>query len=84
MFLKTGDPKLDEIPTHVIWSLVALLFCCFPGAIAVYYSMRAIDDKKKGDAFNAREHARSAKIFVVISYALAVIVMIFQLLGRYL
>ena len=81
MFLKTGNKELDEIPTHIIWSLVALLFCILPGGIAVYYSMRVIDDKKKGDDFNAREHARSAKIFIVISYTLAVIVLIFQLLS---
>ncbi len=84
MFLKTSDPKLDDIPTHIVWSLFALFFCCFPGAIAVYYSMRVIDDKKKGDAFNAREHARSAKIFVIISYALGVFALVVQLLSRYI
>lgn len=84
MFLKTGDPELDSIPTHIIWSLVALLFCFFPGAVAVYYSMRVIDDKKKGDAFTARYHAGSAKLFVIISYAMGVIVLIYQILSRFL
>lgn len=46
--------------------------------------MRVIDDKKKGDAFNAREHARSAKIFVITSYALGVFALVVQLLSRYI
>jgi hypothetical protein len=74
MFLKTGDKELDEIPTHIILSVIALLFCILPGGIALYYSFRVIDDKKKGDAFNAREHSRSAKIFVIVSFVLGLIV----------
>ena len=73
MFLKTGDEELDEIPTYIIYSLVALIFCFFAGGIAVYYSLRVIDDKKKGDAFTARYHAGSAKLFVIIAYALGLI-----------
>jgi len=83
MFLKTGDKELDEIPTYIVYSLFALIFCFFPGAVAVYYSMRVIDDKKKGDAFNARYHAGSAKLFVIISYSLGVIVLIYQILSRF-
>ena len=82
MFLKTGDKELDEIPTYIIYSLVALLFCIFPGAVAVYYSLRVIDDKKKGDAFNARYHGGSAKLFVIISYAAGLIVLAVQLFAR--
>ena len=47
MFLKTGDKELDEIPTYIVYSVVALIFCIFPGAVALYYSFRVIDDKKK-------------------------------------
>ena len=80
MFLKTGDKELDKIPTYIIWSLVALIFCFFPGAVAVYYSLCVIDDEKKGDAFTARYHAGSAWLFAIISYALGVIVWPVQLL----
>ncbi len=73
MFLKTGDKELDAIPTYIVFSLVALIFCFFPGAIAVYYSLRVIDDKKKGDAFTARYHASSAKLFVIVSYVIGIV-----------
>lgn len=82
MFLKTGDKELDEIPTYIVFSLIALIFCFFPGGIAVYYSMRVIDDKKKGDAFTARYHSGSAKLFVIISYGLGLIVLFVQLFVR--
>ncbi len=82
MLLQTGDKELDEIPTYIIWRLVALIFCFFPGAVAVYYSLRVIDDKKNGDAFTARCHAGNARLFVIISYALGVIVWAVQLFIR--
>ena len=72
MFFKTGDKELDEIPTSIVYSVVALIFCIFPGAVALYYLFRVIDDKKKGDAFTARYHAGNAKLFVTISYALGI------------
>ena len=82
MFLKTGDEELDEISTYIVYSLVALIFCFFAGGIAVYYSMRVIDDKKKGDAFTARYHSGSAKLFVIIAYALGVISLVVNYLVR--
>ena len=82
MFLKTGDQELDEIPTYIVYSLFALIFCFFPGAVAVYYSIRVIDDKKKGDAFTARYHSGSAWLFVVISYVAGAIVLAVQLFVR--
>ena len=82
MFLKTGDKELDEIPTYIVYSVVALIFCIFPGAIALYYSFRVIDDKKKGDAFTARYHAGSARLFVIISYTLGITVFIVKFFVR--
>ena len=82
MFLKTGDEELDRIPTYIIYSLVALVFCFFPGAVAVYYSMRVINDKKNGDAHTARYHAGSARLFVIISYVLGAVVLAVQLFVR--
>ena len=82
MFLRTGDEELDSIPTYIVYSLFALVFCFFPGAVAVYYSMRVINDKKNGDAFTARYHAGSAKLFVIISYAAGLIVLAIQLFVR--
>ncbi len=68
----------DEVmpPTFMIWSVLALVFCCFPTAIvAIIFSAQVSSRFYARDYEGARRASRRAEMWIIASVVLGVISM---------
>lgn len=69
-----GAPVRDWL----IPSILALIFCAWPLAIpAIVFSVRANASKKRGDMGNASQQAARARLFVILSVLLGIVVWVY-------
>ena len=60
---------------YMVLSILSLLLCCLPfGIVGVVYSSRINTQQKSGDYDGARDSANKAKLFLIISFVLGLIV----------
>jgi hypothetical protein len=65
----------EAIPNYLPWAIAATLLCCMPGGIAaIIYSNKANTAKNLGDLAMAREAAKQAKTWLIISVVLGLLV----------
>ena len=70
----TGAPVRDWL----IPSILALIFCAWPLAIpAIVFSVKANASKKRGDMASAAQQAGRARLFVLLSVALGIVVWVY-------
>lgn len=63
---------------YLVLSILALIFCAWPLAIpAVYFSVKANAAKKQGDMAKASTLAGKARLFLILSAAIGVVVGIY-------
>ncbi|MDE7413965.1 MAG: CD225/dispanin family protein [Muribaculaceae bacterium] len=63
-------------PTFMIWSVLALVFCCFPTAIvAIIFSAQVSSRFYARDYEGARRASRRAEMWIIASVVLGVISM---------
>ena len=56
------------IPNHLVWAILATLFCCLPGGIvAIVYAARVDGKVAAGDIAGARSDSDNAKLWSMIS-----------------
>ncbi|WP_460457749.1 CD225/dispanin family protein [Arenimonas alkanexedens] len=56
------------VPNHLIWAILATLFCCLPGGIvAIVYAARVDSKVAAGDIAGARSDSANAKLWSLIS-----------------
>jgi hypothetical protein len=75
---------LPTVPTYLVWSILATLFCCLPGGIvAIIYSAMVSSKLAEGDAEGALRASKNAKLWCWLSFgiglAVQIIVMIFYI-----
>lgn len=60
---------------YMVLSVLALLLCCLPlGIVSIVYSSKINSQQKSGDYEGARQSAKMAKIFLIISMVFGIIV----------
>ncbi|KFN45557.1 hypothetical protein N787_12760 [Arenimonas metalli CF5-1] len=56
------------VPNHLVWAILATLFCCLPGGIvAIVYAARVDGKVSAGDIAGARSDSDNAKLWSLIS-----------------
>ncbi|WP_290890598.1 CD225/dispanin family protein [Arenimonas sp.] len=56
------------VPNHLVWAILATLFCCLPGGIvAIVYAARVDGKVAAGDIAGARSDSDNAKLWSLIS-----------------
>ena len=69
-----------DIPNYLPWAIVATLFCCLPaGVVAIVFASKANSAKAIGDFEGARKAAEHAKISLIVSVGLGLLVVVFYI-----
>ena len=73
--------SISGIPTHLVGSLISLIFCLIPGIVAVVYALQTRDAKKRFDTEKAEASERKAKGWMIAAYVIGMLGIIVRLLG---
>lgn len=66
-----------QIPNHLVWAILATLFCCLPGGIvSIVYAAQVNGKVAAGDLAGARDSSDKAKKWAMWSAIAGVIVAI--------
>ena len=64
-----------QIPNHLVWAILATLFCCLPGGIvSIVYAAQVNGKIAAGDLAGARDSSEKAKKWAMWSAIAGVIV----------
>ena len=67
-----------QVRDYVLLSILALIFCAWPLAIpALIFAIRANSQKKQGDIAQATESANRARLFIILSVVLGIVVWVY-------
>lgn len=70
-----------NIPNHLVWAILATLFCCLPGGIvAIVYAARVDGKVSAGDIAGARSDSANAKLWSMISIGFPVALFVLWIL----
>lgn len=59
-------PNAENIPNHLVWSILATLFCCLPlGIVSIVYATQVDGRRFAGDTQGARELSHKAKMWAI-------------------
>lgn len=62
----------EYVPNHLVWAILATLFCCLPlGIVSIVYAAQVDGKRAAGDIAGARQAADSAKLWAIISAVIA-------------
>lgn len=70
-----SDPNRPPMPkTYMVWSIIAILLCCFiPAIVAIIYSSQVNSKYYSGDYEGAERASRNAQIWIIISFVLGLV-----------
>lgn len=67
----------EYVPNHLVWAILATLFCCLPlGIVSIVYAAQVDGKRAAGDIAGARQSADSAKLWAIISAVIGPICLI--------
>ena len=70
-----------NVPDYLVWSILLTLCCCPPlGIVGIVFSVMANSAKQQGDFQTAMEHAKKAKLFLLIGLGLGLCLGLFQII----
>jgi magnesium-transporting ATPase (P-type) len=73
----SGIPQIPYVPTYLVWSILATIFCCLPGGVvAIIYSAMVSSKLSRGDYAGAVSASRNAKIWCWVSFVVGIVVQI--------
>ena len=73
-----GAGEAARIPNYVVPSIIALLCCAWPLAIpALVFAIKANSAKNSGDIPTARTNAARARLWIILSAAVGIVVWIY-------
>jgi hypothetical protein len=60
------NANVEYIPNHLVWSILATLFCCLPlGIVSIVYASQVDGRRLAGDIAGARELSHKAKMWAI-------------------
>jgi len=76
---------VESVPNYLPWSIAATILCCVPtGIAAIVYSTKATNAESRGDYLTAHRAAGSAKLWLILSVILGLIVGVLVFAGAIL
>ena len=73
-----SQPGATPVRDYLILSILALIFCAWPLAIpAIVFSIRANNLKRRGDVPQAQVEASRARLWLLLSVALGIVVWVY-------
>ena len=61
--------QMPRVPNHLVWAILATLFCCQPtGIVAIVYAAQVDSKLSAGDYQGALESSQNAKTWAWISF----------------
>ena len=61
-----NTPNAENIPNHLVWSILATLFCCLPlGIVSIVYAAQVDGRRLAGDAQGAHDFSHKAKMWAI-------------------
>lgn len=65
----------ESVPNHLVWAILATLFCCLPtGIAAIVYAAQVNGKLEAGNVQGARKASDNAKMWSWISFGLSLFV----------
>lgn len=63
-----------KVPNHLVWAILATIFCCLPfGIVAIVYAAQVDGKVAAGDYTGAVETSKKAKTWCWVSFAVGLI-----------
>ena len=64
----------EHVPNHLVWAILATLFCCLPtGIAAIVYAAQVNGKLEAGNVSGARKASDNAKMWSWISFGLGLV-----------
>lgn len=64
----------EHVPNHLVWAILATLFCCLPtGIVAIVYAAQVNGKLEAGNVAGAREASDNARLWSWISFGLGLV-----------
>ena len=58
----------EYVPNHLVWSILATLFCCLPlGIVSIVYAAQVDGKRAAGDLPGAHQASHNAKMWAIYS-----------------
>ena len=68
-------------PNYLVWGILATLFCCLPGGIiSIIFATQVNSKYAAGDFAGAQDASKKAKLFVIISVGIGLLIWIVGLI----
>ena len=77
--VSSRQPEAERLSSHMALALVSILFCLPLGVVALLYSMRVAPAAAAGNADAARQLARKALYWSLVSCGLGLLVTLLRL-----
>lgn len=59
-------PQAEYVPNHLVWAILATVFCCLPlGIVSIVYATQVDGRRMAGDIAGARELSNKAKTWAI-------------------
>ena len=69
-----AERTVHSVPSHLVWAILATLFCCLPaGIVSIVYAAQVNGKLAAGDLEGALRASNSAKTWTLISVALGLV-----------
>lgn len=69
-----AERPVHHVPSHLVWAILATLFCCLPaGIVSIVYAAQVNGKLTAGDLEGALRASNSAKTWALISVALGLV-----------
>ena len=69
-----AERPAHQVPSHLVWAILATLFCCLPaGIVSIVYAAQVNGKLTAGDLEGALRASNSAKTWALISVALGLV-----------
>lgn len=71
----TPQPPMPPMPkTYLLWSVLAIIFCCFiPAIVALLYSSQVSSKYYAGDYAGSQRASQNAQIWIIISIVVGIV-----------
>ena len=64
--------QLPQVPNHLVWAILATLFCCLPtGIVSIVFASQVDGKLRAGDYGGAVESSKKAKTWAWVSFGVA-------------
>lgn len=80
-----GQAGGQQVPNHLVWSILTTIFCCMPlGIVSIVFSTQVGTKQAQGDYAGAMESSRKARTWAIVSAVIGLVVTVLVIAGSFL